>query len=148
MSGLLNKIFQGNSKSGKKSTASIKVEKDLPAETPVEPILTDRPVKKAKREFHADGAAYRILEQPVITEKSTDLAAMNKYVFMVPVSATKSEVLKKVHNVFGVKPIKINIMMKAGSKVRYGRKFGRQKNWKKAIVTLAAKDKIEIFEGV
>jgi large subunit ribosomal protein L23 len=95
-----------------------------------------------------DAVAYKILKSPVITEKVTDLMAQNKYVFAVPVTATKSEIVKKVANVYGVKPVKINVLSVKGKVVHRGRTYGQRKNWKKAIVTLPAGKKIEVYEGV
>jgi len=102
----------------------------------------------AKVQVKPDPNAFRYLSMPLVTEKATDLAMFNKYCFIVPKSVNKSEVLKKVINAYGVKPIKINFVQKAGKLVRYGRRFGETKAYKKAIVTLKAGDKIELYEGV
>jgi large subunit ribosomal protein L23 len=84
----------------------------------------------------------------LISEKATQLAALNKYVFVVPVSANKSEIVKTVKNVYGVSPKKVNSVRNEGKQVRYGRVKGKKSDFKKVIVTLAAGEKIEIYEGV
>lgn len=99
----------------------------------------------AKKE---DPEAYKILLEPLITEKATDLAALGKYIFKVPVTTNKSEVIKKVENIYGVAPVKVNFVRKRGKFTRSGRVTGWTKDFKKAIVTLRPGDKIEIYEGV
>jgi large subunit ribosomal protein L23 len=88
------------------------------------------------------------LKRPIITEKVTDLNQLNKYVFEVPVKTSKSEVAKAITNVYGVKPVKVNVINVGGKRVRRGRRFGKTRNWRKAIVTLAAGESIEVYEGV
>ena len=88
------------------------------------------------------------MKRPIITEKVTDLNQLNKYVFEVPEKTSKSEVAKAVMNVYGVKPVKINVINVGGKRVRYGRRFGKTRSWRKAIVTLAASETIEVYEGV
>lgn len=105
-------------------------------------------VAKKKVEKRDDQRAYKIVAFPLITEKATDLAAFNKYIFIVPTTANKSEIKKTITNIYGVTPVKINIINKIGKNVRYGRSFGKTKDFKKAIITLAAGEKIEAYEGV
>ncbi len=92
--------------------------------------------------------AYRILIKPLITEKATHLVTQNKYSFAVAKSVNKNEVKKAIEGLYGVEPIDINIINVRGKFVRYGRTFGKKKNWKKAIITLKPGDKIDIYEGV
>jgi len=101
---------------------------------------------KAKK--HDDPLAYRVIMKPLITEKSTDLAQLNKYVFVVPATANKNSVAQRIFGIYGVKPVKVNIIRRPGKVVRYGRKSGTTKSYKKAIVTLAQGEKIEVYEGV
>lgn len=114
-------------------------------------------VKKDKKDKKKDkseeikkdhGKAYKHLIQPVITEKVSFLGMYNQYIFEVDPRANKIEIKKAVEKLYGVKPIKINIINMRGKNVRYGRQFGRLKNWKKAIVTLRSGDKIDVYEGV
>src|SRR6056297_337257 len=103
--------------------------------------------KELKVEKRTDDQAYKILSEPMITEKATDLLQMNKYCFAVPSFANKKQVEEKIMNIYGVKPIKINIVKKIGKKVRRGRIIGKTKDYKKAVVTLKPGEKIEIYEG-
>jgi large subunit ribosomal protein L23 len=94
---------------------------------------------------------YTVIVRPLITEKSTDLAAANKYIFEVDIRANKPQIKAAVETAFEVTVVEVNTMVMKG-KPRGNRRFGRKvtygSDWKKAIVTLAADDKIELFEGV
>ena len=106
------------------------------------------PKRKAAVTKKIDHDVFKVLSKPLITEKATDLTALNKYCFIVPVSVNNSEVIKAIINLYGVKPIQINFIKRRGRKVRYGHSSGETKMVKKAIVTLSADDKIELYEGV
>ncbi len=92
--------------------------------------------------------AYKILIKPLVTEKATALAVMNKYCFEVAKDANKIEVSKAIENLYGVKPLNINFINSKGKNVTYGRTSGKKRNWKKAMITLKSGEKIEIYEGV
>ena len=91
---------------------------------------------------------YEVLRRPLITEKSTDLQALNRYAFEVAGGANKPMVKQAVEQAFKVKVNKVNVMMVPGKTRRVGRRQVQTSPWKKAIVTLEAGDKIEFFEGV
>lgn len=88
-----------------------------------------------------------IILKPVISEKTTDLTGIHKYVFRVAVNANKLVVSHAIKELFGVKPEKVNIMMVRGKNRRLRYKSGKRSAWKKAIVTLRPGDKIELFEA-
>jgi large subunit ribosomal protein L23 len=94
------------------------------------------------------GNAYRVLVRPLLTEKITDLGALNQYAFVVHSRATKNEVKKAIRSLYGVEPIKINIVNMQGHQIRYGKNLGQTRNWKKAIITLKAGETIQVYEGV
>jgi len=88
-----------------------------------------------------------IIIRPVITERSTDLQEMNKYVFEVDKRANKTEIKQAVEKIFGVKVKKVNTIIVPRKPKTYGRYSGYTKEWKKAIVTLTPDSKkIEMFE--
>ncbi len=91
---------------------------------------------------------YEVLRRPVISEKNTDLMAMNKYVFEVMHGANKGQVRAAVEKAFKVKVVSVNVAMAPSRPTGYGRLKGIKPRWKKAIVTLRVGDSIEIFEGV
>lgn len=101
--------------------------------------------KASASKFHN---AYRILAKPLVTEKASVLAAENKYFFGVYPGANKIEIAKAIKEVYGVKPISVNIVNMRGKNVRAGRTAGKRKNWKKAIVTLKKGETIKVYEGV
>ena len=91
-----------------------------------------------------------ILIRPLITERTTQLMAEGKYVFVVAKAANKIEIAKAVEEIFGVKVAKVNTLNMQGKEKRTGRfPAGRRAAWKKAMVTLTPDSKsIEIFEGM
>ena len=91
---------------------------------------------------------YEVLRRPLITEKSTELQAHGKYAFETSGKANKHEIKQAVEKAFNVSVLKVNVMTVPGKKRRAGRRMILTPSWKKAIVTLKAGDKIQIFEGV
>lgn len=89
--------------------------------------------------------SYRdIIKNPVITEKSMEATTNNQYTFEVAEKANKIEIRKAVEDIFKVKVLKVNTSKVRGKERRLGRYSGKTSDWKKAIVTLKAGDKIEI----
>ncbi len=91
---------------------------------------------------------YGVLRRPVITEKSTELAESGKYVFEVDRRANKLQIKEAVEIGFDVVVRKVNVMNVRGKYRRFGRSIGRESDWKKAVVTLAAGYEIKLFEGI
>lgn len=87
-----------------------------------------------------------ILIKPVITEKATEIAAQNKYVFRVAKAANKVMIKDAVKAIFSVDAVAVNIVNVRGRQRRVRNQYGFTPAWKKAIVTLKAGDKIELFE--
>lgn len=92
--------------------------------------------------------AHSLILAPMITEKSHSLIVQNKYVFKVTGAAAKGSVAKAVKDLYGVTVTEVNIVKIPPKKRIYGRSIGWKSGFKKAIVTLKAGDKIEMFEGV
>jgi len=88
-----------------------------------------------------------IIIRPVISEKSTELMESRKYVFQVARDANKLMVARAMKELFNVTPEKVNIINMRGKNRRLRYRMGKRAAWKKAIVTLAIGQKIEIFEG-
>ena len=78
-----------------------------------------------------------IIYAPVITEKTSALAANNTYVFKVAKNANKIQIKDAIEEVFGVKVASVNTLNTKPKKKRVGRYTGMRKTYKKAIVTLA-----------
>ncbi len=96
--------------------------------------------------------APEIILRPVISEKSMDETQRGKYTFRVHADANKLQVKQAIEELFKVDVVNVNVSTsKAKEKSRNrrrGRQIGWTSPWKKAVVTLAAGQKIEFFEGV
>ena len=88
-----------------------------------------------------------ILLAPVISEKSYSLLDENKYTFVVRPDANKTQIKLAVSEVFGVKVTGVNIINRQGKRLRTRTGFGKRPDTKRAIVTVAAGDRIDIFGG-
>ena len=90
-------------------------------------------------------SAYNVIIRPIVSERSFYLMGQNKYTFEVAKQAPKEEIAAAVEKLFGVHVLKVNtINVKPKTKrVRYV--AGQTRSWKKAIVTLAEGDSIELF---
>lgn len=91
--------------------------------------------------------AYDIVLRPIITERATDLQALEspQYVFQVHVSANKAEIRSAVAELFDVKVTDVNTMRRKGKWKRTRGRLGRRAATKRAIVTLEPGEKIEFF---
>jgi large subunit ribosomal protein L23 len=93
--------------------------------------------------------AQQIVLKPLVTERSMVLRDLqNKYMFKVHTRATKPEIRKAVEELFSVKVTDVRTMNVAGKPKRLGRSSGRRPGWKKAIVTVAQGQAIEIYDAV
>lgn len=88
-----------------------------------------------------------ILISPVVSEKAYGLLDENKYTFIVAPDANKTQIKIAVEEVFGVKVTSVNTMNREGKRVRTRTGFGRKASTKRAIVSVAAGDRIDIFGG-
>ena len=88
-----------------------------------------------------------VLLAPVISEKSYGLLDENKYTFVVRPDANKTQIKIAVEQVFNVKVLDVNTLNRQGKRKRTRSGFGRRKNTKRAVVSLAPGDRIEIFGG-
>ena len=88
-----------------------------------------------------------ILLAPVVSEKSYSLLDENKYTFLVSPDANKTEIKIAVENVFSVKVIAVNTINRQGKKRRTKSGVGRRPDTKRAIVTVAEGQRIDIFSA-
>lgn len=94
-----------------------------------------------------------IIQKPIVTEKSTVLKeGYNRYVFRVDVTANKHQIKRAVEELFDVKVKDVRTAVFRGKSSvvmnRRGRFEGYRSNWKKAFVTLAEGDSIDVFDVV
>lgn len=88
-----------------------------------------------------------VIIAPVVSEKSYGLMDEGRYTFVVHPSANKTEIKQAVESIFGVKVASVNTMNRKGKAKRFGLVMGQRKGQKRAIVTLAAGEEIDIFSG-
>jgi large subunit ribosomal protein L23 len=91
---------------------------------------------------------YEIIKRPIVTERSTQLRELgNKVTFEVDRGANKIAIKKAIEEIFSVKVTDVRTMNVHGKWKRVGRNIGRRSDWKKAIVTLAEGERIELLDG-
>lgn len=91
--------------------------------------------------------AHDIIIRPIITEKSSMQMGMNQYTFEVHPHVNKIQIRQAVEQIFKVKVLKVHTQNVAPKPKRMGAFKGKTRSWKKAIVFLAAGERIEFFEG-
>ncbi len=87
--------------------------------------------------------AWKVLTEPYISEKATDLAKENRYVFKVSDDSNKTQVKKAVKELYGVDAVSVNIVNIPRKKKRLGKYRGWKKGFKKAIVELKEGQRID-----
>ncbi len=91
---------------------------------------------------------YDVILAPVITEKATVLSEQNKVVFRVAMDSTKDEISAAVEELFKVEVLKVNTLITKGKTKRFRGRAGRRADVKKAIVTLAEGQSIDVTTGL
>jgi len=91
---------------------------------------------------------YDIILSPVITEKTTAGSEHNQVTFRVPLEASKPEIKVAVEGLFKVKVMAVNTSVSKGKLKRFRGRLGRRSDTKKATVTLAAGQRIDVTTGV
>lgn len=153
--GIFDKILRKEEKTEKPEEKKqkpeiVKVEKKSSAEK-VKTTEVEKPKKEtAKRKVakRENNIAHKVLLENLISEKSTMLAAGNKYVFRVHLKSGKREIKEAVEGYYGVQVVGVNTIRINPKKRIQGRTIGWKKGYKKAIVTLREGDTIGAVEGV
>ncbi len=91
---------------------------------------------------------YDVLVRPIITEKAANAAEKNAVVFEVATDATKGDIQRAVEAIYGVKVKKINVVNTKGKVKIFKGRSGQQRLVKKAYVTLADNQKIDVMAGM
>jgi len=89
---------------------------------------------------------YQIIKRLMITEKNMDMNPLNKYVFEVEKTANKVEIAKAVNKLFSVNVINVNTMRTKKEMKRFGSRGATKKATKKAIITVAAGQSINLLD--
>jgi large subunit ribosomal protein L23 len=88
-----------------------------------------------------------VILRPVISEKSYEMLDENKYTFIVDPRANKTHIRQAVEKIFDVKVLSVNTMNRRGKRKRRGMIIGKRPDTKRAIVTVAPGDRIELFDA-
>jgi large subunit ribosomal protein L23 len=91
---------------------------------------------------------YDVIRSPVITEKATMLSEHNQVSFRVAIDATKPQIREAVERLFDVKVTKVNTIRVKGKVKRFRGRLGRRSDFKKAVVTLAQGNRIDVTTGL
>lgn len=141
-------IFKKKKKTTEKKKEPAEVESKPLASQPAGRVLgakAARPTRLVTRSGRAGGQAWRVLKEPHVSEKATDLTAKNQYVFKIYQKANKIEVRKAVENLYNVNVREVKIIRVPAKKRRLARIEGQRKGYKKAIVKLKEGQKIEVL---
>mgnify|MGYP001347671848 FL=1 len=92
--------------------------------------------------------AYDIILGPLVTEKSTMGSENNQITFRVPLSATKPQIKAAIEQLFKVKVNAVNTLRQKGKVKRFRGKLGKRPDYKKAIVSLADGEMIDVTTGI
>jgi large subunit ribosomal protein L23 len=90
-------------------------------------------------------SAYEVIIRPIVTERSFDLMEQGKYTFEVARKAPKEEIAPAIEKLFCVHVAKVNTMWVKPKNKRVRYQYGKTRTWKKAVVTLAPGEQIEVF---
>ena len=91
---------------------------------------------------------YELIRSPLVTEKATLISEFNQVSFWVPLDANKFEIRAAVENLFKVKVTAVNTLRKKGKVKRFRGFVGKQNETKKAVVTLAEGQTIDVMTGI
>lgn len=102
-------------------------------------------IPKIKRKRPKGVGVYRIIKAPHITEKATNLAKMNQYVFKVYPKANKTEIKKAIEELYDVDVLDVKIINIPKKQRRVGKTLGWKKGYKKAIIKIEKGQKIDVM---
>ena len=105
-------------------------------------------MKKSVKANNVVASMYDTLVRPVITEKSMLASENGKIVFKVPTEASKEAIKAAVEAIFSVKVVKVNTIRQFGKVKRFRGYVGQRSDYKKALVTLAEGQNIDVTTGM
>ena len=114
--------------------------KDEPAEK------IEKAPSEIKRNRLSKDKIGKVIKEPIVTEKSSNIMPLNKYSFKVMNSATKNEVKKAVEGLYNVNVTNVNILKTASKPKRVGRTIISRSGFKKALVTIKAGESIDLMK--
>ena len=105
-------------------------------------------MSKSAKTNNVTAKMYDTLVRPVITEKSMISSEAGKVTFLVPLEASKDDVKAAIETIFSVKVNKVNTIRQFGKEKRFKGYIGQRSDYKKAIVTLADGQNIDVTTGI
>jgi len=135
-------IFKKKKKPEKK-TEPIEKPKKIEEEKPKRETVSEKKPRKIKEK--KSDIAYRVLKAPQITEKATNLAEKNQYVFKVYPKTNKIEIKTAIEDLYNIDVLSVRIIKVRPKRRRLGRISGWRAGYKKAIVKIKAGQKIEVM---
>lgn len=112
---------------------------------PIEAGKESKPVVQPIKTKRTVNFSYDAVREPHISEKATNLADKNQYIFKVSENFNKKEIKKAVEGVYGVDVLSVNVIKIPAKKRRIGRIQGHKKSYIKAVVKIKEGQKIEIL---
>jgi large subunit ribosomal protein L23 len=94
-----------------------------------------------------NSSLFDIIRKPVVTEKALICGSINKYCFFVAAAADKNSVKRAIEGIFSVNVTKVNILNVKGKTKKFKGRFGKRADLKKAVVTLASGQSIDVSGG-
>ena len=107
-----------------------------------------KPAAAKRKPLLTREAMYALIRSPIITEKSTAISEHNQVMFRVAPDATKPQIREAVEGLFGVKVTAVNTLVQKGKTKRFKGRPGKRSDVKKAFVTLAAGQSIDLSVGL
>ena len=104
--------------------------------------------KNQAAKSHIEARHYDVIVAPIITEKATYASELNQVVFKVRKDSTKTEIKAAVERLFDVKVTGVNTLIRKGKRKVFKGQRGQQSDMKKAVVTLADGDRIDVTTGL
>lgn len=118
------------------------VKKDVTKPKKADAVLAVKPKVKSLKKENVDMSS---LASPIISEKAVWLSEINQYVFRVANDANKVQIKNAVEGIYGVNVLRVNVLRLPGKKRRRGNVVGFKSGFKKALVKIAAGQKIELI---
>lgn len=128
----------------KKITTVTKKAKESVDRSKVKVAKKEKPRVIKKQKKTSESIIYRVLKSPHITEKASDLAEKNQYVFKVYPATNKIEIKRAIEQLYSVDVLKVRVIKVPRKQRRVGRTIGWRKGYKKAIVKIREGQKIEV----
>lgn len=147
---MINKWFHKKDKARLEEIAakpSMETKKDEPKKEKAKPSVPVAARKVEKKKL-VNERFDNVIVRSLVTEKAAVGESEQKYSFVVGQRATKTQVIRAMAVLYGVKPVKVNMINIQGRTVRFGRTMGRRSDYKKAIVTLGKGQSINLHSGV